>query len=370
VGKPRSKRKRRKINIKSLKVRIIKAFFSTIFFVFFSIIAYHNLAAGSPNTEPMEPIEKPTPNPYESSIVPNDEPIEEENFVLTNGQRYFEDLVDPQSTNILLLGTEPSGFNFDTIMILSISEKLQSVKIISLPRDIYIDYSDEILNAVKKVKPSYLKAKGIFRINAAPSLGDTISYQKNTGRFQKPYVDFIADLIQEIFGIHINDFVYVKPKGFRNIVDYFGGVSVYVPVLMNYSDPSQDFEVYIEKGTWRLNGKQAEGYVRFRQGYDENGTFHNYGDIFRKENQSRFIKAFISQHVTLKNLTKLGEIADVISANVITSVKGWDDIVDYGALAEKIVVHKYSIENVELQLTEKNIDGSSYVLLKTKDLKE
>jgi LCP family protein required for cell wall assembly len=114
------------------------------------------------------------------------------------------------------------------------------------------------------------------------------------GRFNKPYVDFIADIIEEVFAIHINDHAYVKVNGFRNIVNYFGGVNVYVPVLMNYSDPAQDFKVYIEKGNQHLDGTEAEGYVRFRQGYDENGVFHNYGDIFRKENQNRFIKAFIS----------------------------------------------------------------------------
>lgn len=344
----------------------MKALFSTVFVVLFSIMFFQNLSAESQENY-VGPIASPTPTPeYEEAIVPNDEDDTEQKTLLTNGQKYYKDLVAPGSTNILLLGTEPSGFNFDTIMIVSIDKTAETVKIISLPRDIYIDYSDEVIGALKKVKPSYLQSKGIYRINAAPSIGNAINYQKNAGRFNKPYVDFISDLIEEIFSIRINDYAYVKVSGFRKIVDYFGGVTVYVPVLMNYSDPSQNFDVYIEKGTQHLNGAEAEGYVRFRQGYDENGEFNNYGDIFRKENQNRFIKAFMTQHVTLKNLGKLGDVAGIIGSNVITSVKGWDTIVDYAALAEEALVDKYAIETMELELTEKSIEGSSYVLIKIK----
>jgi LCP family protein required for cell wall assembly len=324
-----------------------------------------NLSTGSPDVQEA-PAVTPTPS-YENYEVPDNETETETKTFLTNNQRYFEEIVSPQSTNILLLGTEPTGFNFDTIMILSIDKESKGVKLISLPRDIYIDYSDDVLKALKEVMPNYAESKGIYKINAAPSIGSNIEYEKNTGRFKKPYIDFLADLINEVFSIHVNDYIYVKVNGFRNIVDYFGGVTVYVPVLMNYSDPYQDFEVYIKKGNRHLDGHDAEGYVRFRQGYDEKGEFHNYGDIFRKENQNRFVKAFITQHITIKNLTRLSDISEMISKNVITSVKGWDAIVEYGALAEEALTNKYPINNAELQFTEKSISGSSYVLIKTQE---
>jgi LCP family protein required for cell wall assembly len=178
-------------------------------------------------------------------------------------------------------------------------------------------------------------------------------------------VDFIADLIEEVFAIPIKDYVYVKTKGFREIVDAFGGVKVYVPVRMYYIDPTQDLYIDIEKGTRTLHGKDAEGYVRFRQGYDENGAFHNYGDLFRKQNQNRFIQAFIQQHVTLKNLGKLPTLMDIFKRNVITSVTELGQFTDYAAMAEQAINEGYTIESVELQLTEKTIDGSSYVVIKT-----
>ncbi|NLE24046.1 MAG: LCP family protein [Clostridiaceae bacterium] len=343
------------------------AFFSTIFVVFFSIMASQNLSAGSIDEPDGPSIVTPTPKPSQQAIVPNgDDTEDDEGFYLTNNQKYYESIVNAESTNILLLGTEPTGFNFDTITILNIDKISKKVQIISLPRDIYIDYSDYVIEALRKAQPSFLKEKGMHRINAAPSIGQTIEYQKDIGRFNKPYVDFIADIIYEVFDIYINDYAYVKVKGFRNIVDYFGGVTVYVPVHMEYNDPYQDLNIYIEKGNQHLNGFDAEGYVRFRQGFDENGNFQNYGDIFRKNNQNRFIKAFISQHVTLKNLGRLSKISEIISSNINTSVRGWDSIVNYGALAEEALNNKYPIENYNLEFTDKFIDGSSYVLIKTK----
>lgn len=343
------------------------AFFSTILVVFISIMISQNLSLGNIGQVP-EPNNTPTPTPnYEPGIVPNDpNDVEDNKLYLTNKQRYYKEIFSPNSTNILLLGTEPTGFNFDTIMILNIDKVTKKVTILSLPRDIYIDYSDAVIDALREARPSYLKEKGMNRINATPSIGNVIKYKEGEGRFDKSYIDFLADIIDEVFGIYINDYAYVKTKGFRNLVNYFGGVSVYVPVHMEYNDPYQELEIYIEKGTQYLNGVQAEGYVRFRQGFDEEGNFHNYGDIFRKNNQNRFIKAFISQHITIKNLGKLSKISEIVSSNVITSVKGWDDIVKYGALAEEALNNSYPIENLSLEFVEKNIGGSSYVLLKSK----
>ncbi len=350
---------------------ILLALASSIVILFYSTFAFAHLTTLIGDTEEppstVEPTPTPTATPKEEEVVPNDGDSVEEELHLTNNQYYFEDLVTEGSTNILILGSEPSGWNFDTIMLMSFDATGKDIKVVSLPRDIYVDYSDEVRTALEKAKPGWLKEKGIFRINAAPAIGDAIAYKKGEGRFGKSYVDFISDLIQEVFAIKVDDYAYVKVNGVRKLVDYFGGVKINVPVLMNYSDPSQDFEVYLEPGTKTLTGKQAEGFLRFRQGYDAKGYFHNYGDLFRKQNQTQFIKAFIEQHVTIKNLGKLPDISEMIASNVITSVKGWSKIVKYGEMAEKVIVDKYEFNAMEIKCTEKLIQGSSYVLIQTKE---
>lgn len=353
----------------SRRTRIVISLVLTVIVVFLSPMVSKNLymtvsqrknALNNNVVQSQQQQPKPT-----VQATPDNKQNEAEKTNITAGQRYYKSLVSPASTNILITGTDTSGWNFDTIMILSIDKANQQIKLISLPRDIYIKYSQEVLTSLKKAKPAWFKEKGIWKINAVPTIGNAIGYKKDEGRFGKSYIDFLCDTLNELFGIYIDDYIYIKANGVRKIVDYFGGVTVYVPVLMNYSDPTQDFEVYIEKGTHHLNGKQAEGYLRFRQGYDSNGVFRQYGDMFRKENQSRFMKAFISQHVTLSNIGRLSAIADVITRNVQSSVSGWNDIVEYGALAEEAVQNAYTIDSAEIECTDKTINGSSYVILKT-----
>lgn len=347
-----------------IKTRVIISLLSTIFVIFTSMTAFQSLSiGGTVNQDPgidnaNTATETPKPVTVPDETTP--QPIEP---LLTKNQKYFEQLVSPDSTNILITGPDTYG-NYDTIMIMSMDKTDKSVKIISLPRDIYIDYSDDILNRVTEAKPTLLKNKGIYKINAVPLIGNIIKYKENVGRFGKPNIDFLCDMLNEVFSIYISDYIYVKVDGVRNIIDYFGGVKIDVPILMNYYDPTQNLDIYLEPGMQLLNGKNAEGFIRFREGYNENGLLKNYGDIYRKENQVKFVQAFIAQHVTLSNLGRITTIADVITQNVMTSVKGIDAILSYGALAEEAINNNYKIESLELQCTEKNIDGSDYVLIK------
>ena len=57
---------------------------------------------------------------------------------------------------------------------------------------------------------------------------------------------------------------------------------------MDYDDPGQDLAIHLKAGPQKLNGKQAEGLVRFRKGYDNQ-------DIGRVETQQNFIKEFLKQ---------------------------------------------------------------------------
>ncbi len=294
------------------------------------------------------------------AITPEPLPPEE---TLTAHQRYVAPIVAPGSTNLLICAPDPSAWNMDTIVIASFSETAGTLSLISLPRDIYVDYSDALEQTVASMIPGLMDEPGMRKINAAHAIGDKIHYKEGEGRFDRPYIEFLADVIEEIFDVHVDDYLYLQTRGFRRIVDYFGGVTLNVPIRMYYQDPFQDLSIDLQPGRQHLDGTQAEGFVRFRQGYNEEGVLVNHGDLFRKENQTRFLKAFIQQHMTLRNLTRLSDISDFIGKNVITSVRGWEEIVHYGALAETAVAEDYPIESVPLRMKDGRIDGLSYVLL-------
>lgn len=319
------------------------------------------LDAGEENPIESNPAEAPAEN-----VVRREKGLKA-NYSLTNGQKYYKQLVDESDKNVLLIGEDATSGNWDTIIIASVSEKNKKIQIINIPRDIYMDYSEEVLEQLREKSPKLYEAKGFQKINAAHSVGARIGYEAGKGYFGDSHIDFLADLIEEVFDIPIDDYAYVNTKGFRDIVDLFGGVEIDVPIRMKYDDPMQDLHIDLQPGLQHLNGEQAEGFVRFRQGYDKNGEFKNYSDQFRKENQNKFIEAFFKQHVTLKNLGKVDDLTKLLSKNVRTSVGNVKNIANYVNLLRKALNGNYVQESTVIEcLDAKKIDGVFFDILKTK----
>lgn len=286
-------------------------------------------------------------------------------YNITKNQRYYKRLITDSDKNVLLVGEDAYSGNYDTIIVASISVKNKKIQLFNFPRDIYIDYSDEILSRLKEKSPALYSAKGFQKINAAHTVGARIEYKKGTGRFGDSNFDFLADLIEEVFGITIDDYAYVNTKGFREIVDMFGGVEVNVPVRMKYDDPVQGLHIDLKKGRQLLNGVQAEGFVRFRQGYDENGVFKTYSDQFRKENQNEFLKEFFKQHVNVKNLGKVDDLVKLLGKNVKTSISDSKKISSYVGLLGKALTGKFEQESFIIECEGKSIKGIYFEIIRS-----
>jgi LCP family protein required for cell wall assembly len=312
----------------------------------------------------------PTPELQEINEQDDEEVQEPEPEGLTNGQRYYKDLVAEGSKNILLIGQDAVYHAYDTIIVLSLDEKNKEIKLINFPRDAYIDYNDKILNQLREADPEKAKDNSIQKMNAAHAIGISLLYKYETGgKFGKvTFMNFWADLLDEVFGIPIDEYIIIQTDGFREIVDAFGGVYIDVPVYMHYEDPFQNLYIHIEPGPQRLYGEQAEGFVRFRQGYTPEGEFKTYSVYFRQKNQNAFLKAFFEQHVNLRNLGKLNDIVEIVKKNVRTSVNEWSDIVEYSKVAQKVLTGNYKQSTIIVECEENNqiIRGISYEILKTK----
>ncbi|MGI6777634.1 MAG: LCP family protein [Acetivibrionales bacterium] len=286
---------------------------------------------------------------------------EEEITGLTMGKPYSKKLVEDDSRNVLIVGEDKQYYLYDTIMILSISKKTNSVRIIQIPRDTYIDYNSSITGFLDS--EGILHEPGIFKINYSHNIGIRMKYE---GRFD-PFtsINFLADIIEEKFAIHIDDFVKVNTQSFIEIVDLFGGVDIYVPYDMNYEDPTQNLSIHIEKGQQHLNGVQSEGFVRYRQGYDRDGNFHEYGDLERKKNQIAFMKAFIDQHGTIANIDKIPDLIKTL--NLKHSIGFGDVLFTYMGMARDVIASSYEIESVILTGETKMINGSSYIVMNSEE---
>lgn len=320
------------------------------------------LGAKLPETEPSNTA-YPLPEAFHTESS-NQENESYEKQSLTNGQKYYASLASPGAKNVLLIGKDPSYSNFDTLIIVSVDEKNQTVHLVDLPRDIYIDYTDPILAELETNAEEFFHEKGSRKLNAAHVVGRKIKYSPQTERFAgKSSINFLADLIDEIFGIDIDDYMSVETDGFRDMVDYFGGVVVDVPYPMHYEDPLQDLYIHLDPGLQVLDGVQAEGFVRFRQGYDEYGRMVSYS---RAENTFLFLKSFFKQHVTLRNLTKAGKVYEIVRQNTSTSVQTIGETYQYARLLKKILEEGYTLESVTVECTDsKKIDGALYDIIRT-----
>ena len=287
------------------------------------------------------------------------ETVDEGPKTLTVGKPYSGKLVEEGSKNILIIGEDKVNNLYDTIGIASIDTKNKKVKLIMIPRDTYIEYNSDIKAILDEA--NLLHSPGILKINYTHHVGTKVKYE---GRFDSGSISFLADDVEEKFGVEIQDYVKINTKGFIELVDCLGGVDINVPYLMDYKDPTQDLYIYIPAGTQHLDGYNAEGFVRFRQGYKEDGSFFEIGDSGRKKNQLNFLRQMIKQKGTVKNVGKIPEIMKVLGRNVKHSVGLGDVLQTYMGMATDIIKDEYEITTENLNSENMiRIDGSSYLVL-------
>jgi polyisoprenyl-teichoic acid--peptidoglycan teichoic acid transferase len=276
---------------------------------------------------------------------------------VTDDKPYGRKLVSDNSKNILVAGMDRISDSYDTIIIISIDSKNKKIKLIQIPRDMYVKYNKKVIYFMKS--HGKLDLPGCYKINYAPNIGIDMKYKGKFGSYTS--MNFLSDIIEEKFDIKVNDFVRVNPDGFVEIVDLFEGVDIDVPYDMNYEDPAQDLYIHLEEGKQHLDGKQAEGFVRYRKGVDSEGVENNIGDIGRKNNQNEFLKAFFEQKGTIENIDKIPGIVDILSRNVRHSIGVGDVLFSYIGIAKDAV--SYTVENEILSGRTEFIEGSSYIIV-------
>lgn len=267
----------------------------------------------------------------------------------------------------MLIGRDAVYGAYDSITVLNIDDKNKLMKLISFPRDTYVDYNDKILSQLKEADPDKIDDPSIQKLNAAHAIGISLKYKYDTGRFGKvTNMNFWSDLLEEVFDIVIDDYIIIQTSGFREIVDFFGGVEIDVPMYMHYEDPFQNLYIHLEPGLQLLNGEQAEGFVRFRQGYTPEGKYESIPTTTRQKHTNLFLKAFFEQHVNLSNLGRIDEFMDVVVKNVRTSVNSTSEILQYSNVMQKVIRGKYGTSSVIVSCPKNQIiNGISYEMLRT-----
>ena len=184
--------------------------------------------------------------------------------------------------NILLCGVDESHENADTIVLASFDTKAKTLRLLSIPRD---TMSNE--------------ERPIQKINASYS----VDYEGN--------IEQTIREVEKVTALPIDRYAITTFEGFEEAIDAIGGVEMYVPMDLEYSDPYQDLEINLKEGDQVLDGKHALQFVRFRSGYAT-------GDIGRIGAQQLFFAALADTFLDKSIVTKVPSLAKVVSENMET----------------------------------------------------
>lgn len=258
----------RRPGVRFLK-KLIKTLYGILVFLSFLVVVGYvafRLMVGAPDvggqvTFPPQPTAtQPTEN---TSPEPTPTPI-----VLTRREGVY---------TCMLMGSDDGNGKADTIMIGVFDTQAKAASLISVPRDTLVSVNDKDR-----------------KINAVYGLGGE---------------ELLRDTLEETLGIPIDFYVSVDLKAFAAIVDEIGGVWFNVPIDMDYEDPYQNLAIHVQKGYQRLNGEQALGVMRFREGYASQ-------DLGRVQTQRAFLTAMVKQTITASNATKVGALIRILKTYV------------------------------------------------------
>lgn len=226
--------------------------------------------------------------------------------------------------NILVVGHDRAASLADVIMLVNCDTANGDVTVMQIPRDTCVEnFTTNKINAA--FSTYYNAALKEYRND------DSVDPYKIAAE------DF-ASLLEQNLCIQIHHTAVLNLDGLVNIVDALGGVELYVPQTMVYSDPEQNLYINIQEGYQTLNGAQAECFVRYRSGYVQ-------ADLGRVNAQKIFLTALLQKvksSFTITNTGTLTKVAEEVFKNLHTDLKV-SDILFYAKFLLQV-----DLENVNM----------------------
>jgi len=171
----------------------------------------------------------------------------------------------------------------DTMMLVRFDPRNEKLVVLSLPRDTH----------------TYVEGLGRTKLNEANLVGGAA---------------LTAQSVQDLLGeVPIDRYIRINVQGVEKLIDALGGVNLYVPRDMKYTDESQHLYINLKEGEQHLDGDASMQFLRFR--YDQ------YGDIGRVQRQQLFMRAMVEQALSPATLTRIPQILSVIQENVDTNLR-------------------------------------------------
>ncbi len=201
--------------------------------------------------------------------------------------------------NVLLIAVGGEGHNgenlADTIMVASIRPSTNTVALLSIPRDLYVQVPGE----------NYFT-----KINAVHAYGE--SQKKNNGP------EVLRDQVEEMTGQPMHYYARIDFTAFKNIVDTVGGVNT----TIENSFTDYWHKISFPAGTEKMNGERALAYVRARYIEGSEG-----GDFKRAARQQQILLALRDKVFSVNtafDFRAVNAILDSLSDNIRTDMQLWE----------------------------------------------
>lgn len=197
--------------------------------------------------------------------------------------------VEPAKDNVsvLLIGVDDSEARMegnsrsDALIVATFNPEEKSVKMLSIPRDSYV----------------YIPKVGYRdRINHAHAFGGTHA---------------AIETVEELLDIPIDYYVKMNFNAFIEVVDAIGGIKVEVPYNRLEKDENDKNTIQLVKGLQELDGRHALALARTRKADS---------DIERGKRQQMILQAIIKEMVSVKSITKYGDVIDAVGDNMKTNM--------------------------------------------------
>lgn len=257
-------------------------------------------------------------------------------------------------SNILLFGTSeddpghPGANLTDSIMMLSVNQKRKDAYVVSVPRDLYVDYGQACNSGYKG------------RINEVYNCGAGQAGNEEAG------AAFLQKKVGEIFGVDVQYYAHVNYTVLRQAVDAVGGITVNI----ESDDPrgilDRNFDWDCPKGVYtcynvryangpaNLNGKQALYLARARgDGAITYGLSRSNPD--RQDNQRKILIALKDKAVSagvLTNPVAVNNLLDAVGDNLRTNFQTEEikTLMDLGTSVQSASITSWSLEDPERPL--------------------
>ena len=227
----------------------------------------------------------------------NSDPIEEGNIIINNNISSVESEVLTGYTNIALFGVDArdgklkAGAHSDVIMIASINNATEDVKLVSVYRDTYLDNTNE-------------------------------EYRKATECYFYGGPERAINMLNKNLDLNIEDYVTVDFNAIATTVDALGGVDIdiqedEVEHLNNYLvETSQvlgidSYENISGPGMQHLDGLHALSYCRIR---------YTTGDDFKRTERQRAVLQQLFEKAKTMDILTLNNLADELLDMCVTSM--------------------------------------------------